>query len=176
MDPVAAIGELAPDFVLHDLDGVPHRLSERRGKIIVLHFWSADCPQCERLDGRIALLRAGWIDRVQVWWIAPNDNEDDGSLRRAARRQAGGAVLRDAGQVIADRYGARTTPHLFVIDAKGILSYAGAPDDVSLRQRVATRNYLGEAVQALLRDERPDPASTAPFGCAIVRSRGRPAS
>lgn len=173
MDPLAAVGEPAPDFLLHDLDGVPHRLSEQRGMIMVLNFWSADCPHCKRLDERIVLLRPGWADRVRVWWIAPNDCEDAASLRRAARRRAASPVLRDAGQAIADRLGAQTTPHLFVIDALGMLRYAGAPDDVTLRHRVATRDYLGGAVDALLRDESPDPGSTAPYGCAIVRSRGR---
>jgi peroxiredoxin len=173
MDPVAVVGEPAPDFVLHDLDGAPHRLSEQRGQVLVLNFWSAGCPHCERLDQRIVLLRAGWTDRVHVWRIAPNDHEEDGSLRQAARLHAAGPVLRDGGQAIADRFGAQTTPHLFVIDAQGILAYAGAPDDVTLRQRVATRDHLDEAVGALLRNERPDPASTPPFGCAIVRRQGR---
>jgi hypothetical protein len=71
--------------------------------------------------------------------------------------------------VVADRYGAQTTPHLFVVDEAGVLRYAGAPDDVGFRQRVPSRDYLADAVGALLEGRAPEPASTAAFGCALVR-------
>jgi peroxiredoxin len=177
MDPVASVGEPAPDFVLQDLDGTSFRLAEQRGRILVLSFWSTDCPHSERTDEILAALSVEWGDSVGVWRVASNDSEDEAQIRRVALQRRIGPVLRDQGQLIADRYGALTTPHLFVIDELGILRYAGAPDDVSFRQRVATRNYLDEAVSALLRGQAPDPASTAPFGCAIVRgsAAARPA-
>ncbi len=155
MDPVAVVGAAAPGFILHDLNGKAFRLADQRGKVLVLKFWSADCPRCERTDEMLASLRSVWGDRVQVWRIAPSANEDDGSLKRAALQHRADIVMRDAGPSIADRHGAQTTPHLFVIDEQGILRYAGAPDDVSFRQRVATRNYLAEAIGALLRGVSP---------------------
>lgn len=172
MDPVAVVGAPAPDFVLQDLNGRAFRLTDQRGRIMVLTFWSAECPHSERGDEILAGLRAEWGDSVRVWRVASNNNEDEESLKRTALRRGVGPVLRDAGQSIADRYGARTTPHLFVIDKGGVLRYAGAPDDISFRQRVATRDYLGDVVRDLLQGRSPEPASTAPYGCAIVRGPG----
>jgi hypothetical protein len=175
MDPIAAvIGQPAPDFVLQDLDGRPFRLGEQRGRILVLSFWSADCPHSERADEILTALSVEWGDSVGAWWVASNDNEDEERLRRTSLQRHVGPVLRDPGQAAADRYTAQVTPHLFVIDERGLLRYAGAPDDVSFRQRVPTRNYLADAVQALLHGQAPDPASTAPYGCAIVRGHVGP--
>lgn len=178
MDPVAVVGQPAPDLVLQNLDGRAFRLADQRGRIVVLSFWSADCPHSERADEMLAALALDWGDSVGVWWVASNDNEDEEQVRRTALLRRIEPVLRDEGHLIADRYGALTTPHLFVIDERGILRYAGALDDVSFRQRVATRNYLAEAIGALLRGQAPDPTSTAPYGCAIVRrpAAGRPAT
>jgi peroxiredoxin len=172
MDPVAAVGEPAPDFVLQDLDGRTFRLADQRGRILVLNFWSVDCPHSERADEILAGLRPAWGDQVDVWWVASNANEDDEHLRQTARQRRIGPVFRDAEQAIADRFGARVTPHLFVIDKQGILRYAGAPDDASFRQRVPTRNYVRDAVRALLQGQALEPSSTAPYGCAIVRGTG----
>jgi peroxiredoxin len=174
MDPVAALGEPAPDFVLQELDGRSFRLADQRGSIVVLVFWSADCVHPERADEILAALCSEWGDSVGVWRVASNVNEDEEQLRRIAQRHQVGPVLRDTGQGVADRYGAHATPHLFVVDERGVLRYAGAPDDVSFRQRVPTRNHLAEAVQALLQGQAPSPASTAPYGCAIVRGHVAP--
>ncbi|MBA4380222.1 MAG: hypothetical protein C0393_06040 [Anaerolinea sp.] len=70
---------------------------------------------------------------------------------------------------VLDAYEALTTPHLFVVDADGILRYRGAFDDVTFRQRTATRCHVREAVETLLVGRRPALAETAPYGCAIVR-------
>jgi peroxiredoxin len=169
MDPLARVGESAPDFVLPDLEARVCRLAEQRGRIVVLNFWSVDCPHAERTDEILSRLRPAWGNRVMVWWLASNANEADEQRKLAAHQRQVGPVLLDAGQVVADRYGAQTTPHLFVVDDGGVLRYAGAPDDVGFRQRVPSRHYLADAVEALLKGRAPEPASTAAFGCALVR-------
>ena len=73
------------------------------------------------------------------------------------------------GQVVADLYGTKTTPHFFIVDEGGILRYQGAMNDVTFRQPTPTRDYLREAVDAILSDRLPDPSQTSPYGCAIVR-------
>ena len=80
-------------------------------------------------------------------------------------------ILRDQDQRTADAYGAVTTPHVYVIDVEGVLRYAGGLDDVNLRQREPTTNYLKQAVEAAQAGRAPDPSETPPFGCAIVRHR-----
>lgn len=169
MDSLASVGAAAPDFTLPDLEGHLHRLSDARGTIVVLTFWSAECPHSERVDRRIVQMSEQWGERVQVWWIAPNPNETVELLRRTAQARGIGPVLRDETQAAADLYIARTTPHLFVIDAQGMLCYAGAADDVTLGQRLPTRDYLGEVVEALLQGRPPERTSMPPFGCTIVR-------
>jgi hypothetical protein len=81
-------------------------------------------------------------------------------------------VLLDEDHAVADLYGAATTPHFFVVDAEGVLRYAGALDDVTFRQKTPTRQFLAEAVAALLEGRLPDPAQTPGYGCAIVRHAG----
>jgi peroxiredoxin len=169
MDPLARVGESAPNFELPDLEARVCRLAEQRGRIVVLNFWSVDCPHAERTDEILSSLRPAWGNRVMVWWLASNANEPDERRKLAAHERQVGPVLLDEGQVVADRYGAQTTPHLFVVDEGGVLRYAGAPDDVGFRQRVPSRHYLADAVAALLDGRTPEPASTVAFGCALVR-------
>lgn len=169
MDPVARLGRPAPDFAMVDLDGTAHRLTEARGRVLILVFWSAECPHSARADRILASLQTGWGARVSVWWVASNANEPLEDLRAAARRGGVEPVLLDPQQSVADSYGAVTTPHVFVIDAQGVLRYAGALDDVGFRRPTPTRRYLADAVDAMLRGDVPDPAETPPFGCALVR-------
>ena len=158
-----------PEFTLPDLDGRIHMLSDYRGRIVIVNFWSAECPHSERFDRDITTCLAQWGDSVALLSIASNANEPEGILAVAARRRKVLVVLTDADQSVADRYGAQTTPHAFVIDRQGILRYRGAVDDVTFRQREPTRFYLQEAIEALLEDRLPEVTEAQPFGCAIVR-------
>jgi thiol-disulfide isomerase/thioredoxin len=165
-------GELAPDFSLTDLEGTPHSLVEARGRIVVINFWSAECPWSERIDRALLPLPADWSDRVLYYAVASNANEPVELLRRVALERGMPLPLLDPDQGVADRYGAVTTPHFFVIDAQGILRYQGAFDDVNFRQRTPTRQYLLPAVQALIDGHEPDPDTTPTFGCTLVRFTG----
>lgn len=170
MDTVIQIGQPAPDFELPDLQGQPHRLSELRGRVVVLNFWSAECPWAERADQAMDAYRQEWGENVTVWPIASNVNESTDMLTETARERGLEVVLHDSRHQVADRYGAQTTPHLYVVDRKGILRYQGALDDTNFRQREARRFFLRQAVEAVLAGQDPDPAQTAPYGCTIVRS------
>jgi peroxiredoxin len=168
MDAVAQIGRPAPDFELSDLNGNTLRLSVARGRIVVVNFWSADCHHSSRADETIRRLRNQWGDEVQVLSIASNANETTQELRAAAAQRAVPVVLHDTNQSVASDYGVVTTPQVFVIDGDGILRYSGAFDDVSLRRREPTTNYLEQAVSSLLAGRAPEPAQAPPFGCALV--------
>lgn len=171
MDALIPLNQPAPDFDLPDLSGQRHALHAYRGRIVVLNFWSAECPWAERADRALLAALPQWGDAVVLLPIASNANEPPEMLARVAEERGLPLVLHDAGQAIADRYHAQTTPHMFVVDAGGILRYQGAFDDVTFRQRTPTRSYLLDAVQALLRGDLPDPAQTPPYGCTIVRLR-----
>jgi len=169
MDSLIQINHPAPDFELPDLEGVPHRITGAQGQVLVLNFWSSECPWAQRGDEILMELKPAWGDRVELWSIASNAIETDEQLALAAEARKHGLVLRDAEHVVADLYGAVTTPHFFLIDEKGVLRYRGAPDDTSFRQREPTVHYLKDAVEALLNGREPNPADTAGYGCTIVR-------
>jgi len=169
MDPLIQINQPAPDFELPDLKGVPHRLGGTQGRVLVLNFWSAECPWAKRGDEILAEMTPAWGDRVDLWSIASNANETDEQLALAAAVREPGLVLRDAAHVVADLYGAVTTPHFFVIDENGVLRYRGAPDDTSFRQSEPTVHYLKDAMEALLSGREPNPTETAGYGCTIIR-------
>jgi len=163
------LNQPAPDFSLPDLSGQTHRLSEYRGRIVILNFWSAECPFAERVDWELVRYRREWGGRVLLLTIAANANENESQVAEAARQRGLGPVFLGSMTDVPDTYKAQTTPHLFVVDADGILRYRGAFDDVTFRQREARRSFLKDAVEALSDGRSPDPAETVPYGCAIVR-------
>jgi peroxiredoxin len=160
------IGQPAPQFTLTDLQGCLVSLSDYSGKIVLLNFWSAECPHAARVDAVVC----GLSEQIVVLTIASNANEPISLLRRAAEKRMLAVVLLDPRQETADLYGAETTPHLFLIDEGGLLRYQGALDDITFRRRSATRFYLKEAVEALLAGGVVAEPETPPYGCAIVRT------
>lgn len=169
MDSVIRIGEPAPNFTLPDLEGKQHSLQDYRGIVVVLNFWSAECPWSARTDEKLRDLLAEWDEDVLLISIAPNANEPLEMLKSVAAERGLDIVLHDVGQHVASLYGAQTTPQLFLIDDQGILRYQGAFDDTSFRQRNATKYYLQEALEAVMEGEEPADPETLPYGCAIVR-------
>jgi peroxiredoxin len=163
------LNQPAPDFELPDLQGELHRLSDHRGRIVIVNFWSAECPHSERTDSSTIACLAKWGEEVLLLPIAANRNESAQMVVEAAKTRRLPKVLMDAEQVVTDLYDAVATPHVFVIDRAGILRYRGALDDVRFRQRVVTRFYLEEVVEALLDGRVPPLQETLAYGCAIVR-------
>jgi peroxiredoxin len=170
MDSVVRIDQVVPDIKLPDLDGKEHSIHDQRGKILVLVFWSAECPWSKRADELIQSWRAEWGQQVLVWMIAANANEGRNLIQRVAQERSLETVLIDGSHRLVDQFGAVTTPHCFLLDEEGRLRYRGAIDDITFRQRNATRFYLKDAVAALQSGESPDPADTPGYGCTIVRT------
>jgi thiol-disulfide isomerase/thioredoxin len=164
-----AINQPAPDFSLPDLEGAVHHLSDYRGRIVIVNFWSAECPWSETTDAEIGADSEAWGGRLVHLRVAANANEPDELLQSVTRSRSGGIILKDARAQVADLYAAQTTPHLFLVDADGVLRYAGAVNDRTFRQRVPTRFYLREALTALLAGNLPEIQATPPYGCTIVR-------
>lgn len=166
------INSPVPDFALPDLNGRVHRLSDYRGQIVIVNFWSCECPHSERTDKAImSMVVQNMQDasRVAMLSIASNRNETAEALQAAAESRRLPMVLLDADCSIADLFNAQTTPHVFVIDREGVLRYRGPVDDVTFRQRNPTRFFLDEAVESLLDGHLPAVAESPAYGCAIVR-------
>jgi len=163
------LNQPAPDFELPDLQGIPHQLSDYRGKIIIINFWSAECPHSERTDHSIMACLVHWGADVEMLSIAANRSESIEMVEEAAKARRLPTVLIDAEPIVVDLYEAQMTPHVFVLDREGILRYRGAVDDVTFRQRKATRFFLEEAVEALLDGRLPELSEMPAYGCTIVR-------
>ena len=158
-----------PDFELPDLNGSTHRLSDHRGRIVIVNFWSCECPHSERTDKAILSMFVQWQDDVSMLTIASNRNESAEALKEAAESRRLPQVLHDADCAVANLFDAQTTPHVFVIDKDGILRYRGAVDDVTFRQWKPTRFFLDEAVESLLAGQLPTLTESPAYGCVIVR-------
>lgn len=169
MDPVVEVGKIVADFTLIDLQGRQHSLRDYRGWIVIINFWSAECPWSSRTDEKMRNLMTEWSDQVRLITIAPNANESLEFLRRIASERRLNIVLTDPDQQIVSLFGARATPHIFLIDKQGVLRYQGAFDDATFRQSNPQKHYLQDALIALMNDKEPHPTVTTPYGCAIVR-------
>ena len=163
------VNQPAPDFELLDLQGNLHKLSYYRGRILIVNFWSAECPHSERADRSLMACLIQWGGDVALLSIAANRNESAQMLEEVSKTRRIPTVLLDSEHVVADLYEAVTTPHVFIIDQKRILRYRGAVDDVTFRHRTATRFYAEEAVEALLDGRLPEQQESTAYGCAIVR-------
>ncbi len=163
------INQPVPDFELPDLDGDLHRLSQYRGKIVIVNFWSCECPHSERTDRAILSMLVQWRGDVEMLSIASNRSEHAEALKTAADARRLPTVLHDADCFVADLFEAQTTPHVFVIDRDGILRYRGSVDDVTFRNRTPTRFFLDLAIESLLEGHLPALTETPAYGCAIVR-------
>ncbi len=163
------LNQPAPDFALPDLNGKIHRLSNYRGVIVLINFWSAECPWSAYCDAEIQSQGIAWGEQVTHLRVASNRNESEALLMEVANSRGLDLILKDSNAVVADLYQAQTTPHLFVVDRNGILRYAGGFSDQTYRQRVARRFYLKEAMEAVLSGHTPSLAQVPPYGCAIVR-------
>ncbi len=164
-----AINQPAPDFTLPDLQGRPFGLRGALGPLLVLNFWSAECPVSARTDLPLVEWGRAWGSAVRLIWVGCNGNESVELLGQVAAQRGLDCILCDPTQQVSDLYGVQTTPHVCVIDAAGYLRYQGAPDDVTFRQRQPTRLYLKEAVEALLLEQAPPVSETLAYGCAIIR-------
>ena len=102
------LNQPAPEFTLPDLVGRIHMLGDYRGRIVIVNFWSAECPHSERFDADITANLAQWGQDVVLLSVASNANEPDGLLAAVARQRGIPVVLRDADRSVADRYEALT--------------------------------------------------------------------
>jgi peroxiredoxin len=168
---VAAIGKPAPDFALKDVTGKDVKLADSKGKITVLVWGNADCPAFGRVaKGKILdKTFAGLKDKNIVWYTIDSSASAtaDAAKKFATENAVPGAYLLDPTGATGKAYGAKTTPHAFVIDAKGNLAYMGALDDDAQGGKEKVRNYVTEAVEALAKGSAVATATTDPYGCSV---------
>jgi peroxiredoxin len=176
----AEVGKLAPDFVLTDLDGKVHRLSDHRGQVVVLEWFNPGCPYVVNAHTRGSLVDAGSrAAAAGVVWLAVNSaapgkqGAGADANRDAARRwSVAYPILLDETGATGRAYGATNTPHLFVIARDGTLVYKGAVDNSPDGERASPKGgTLVEYVPAALEDLAAGRAIRTPetkaYGCSV---------
>jgi peroxiredoxin len=173
----AKVGEKAPDFTLTDTSGKTFTLSEatKEGKIVVIEWFNPECPvivahhekhptfknMAKEFAGKDVVI-------VAINSTAAGKPGSEKSLN-AEKAKAWGMdypVLLDPDSKVARQYGAKTTPHMFVIDKDGVLAYSGAIDNGSAAKPGDT-NYVTQAVNELLAGQTVTTAQTRPYGCSV---------
>jgi peroxiredoxin len=176
----AQVGRPAPDFTLRDLDGRPVRLSDHRGKIVVLEWFNPGCPFVVASHTRGTLKGAAAREaRNGVVWLAVNSGAPGKQghgveVNRAAAKDWGmdHPILLDEAGDAGRAYDATNTPHMYVVDAEGTLAYRGAIDNSPDGERQSPQGgTVTEYVTAALEDLRAGrpvrTAETKAYGCGV---------
>lgn len=176
----AEIGQPAPAFSGTDSHGNIHNLADYKGKIIVLEWHNDGCPYVEKYYGTgtmQALQKEAVADGVV--WLTVNSaaegkqgyHDAAGTNELMAKQQSGEtARILDMDGVIGKAYGAKTTPHMYVINAEGVLVYNGAIDDRPSADKAnleGAHNYVKAALAALKEGKPVENSMTQPYGCGV---------
>ncbi|MCC6764596.1 MAG: thioredoxin family protein [Deltaproteobacteria bacterium] len=174
------VGEPAPAFSATDLDGKTRTLSEFKGRYVVLEWHNRGCPFVKKHydSGNMQRLQKELTGKGAVWLsIISSAPGKQGYVTAAEEKQylaakhaAPTTVLFDPEGIVGRAYGAKTTPHMFVIDDKGVLVYAGAIDDnpsADAADAATAKNYVRAAHEEASAGKPVSTASTAPYGCGV---------
>lgn len=174
------IGKPAPAFTAVDSNGKSHALADFKGKTVILEWTNDGCPyvkkhynagNMQKIQKDLTADGAVWLSVISS---APGkqghvDGKGANDLTKS-RNAAPTAVLLDPKGTIGRAYEAQTTPHMYVIDGKGVLRYMGAIDDkpsTDVASIPGARNYVRDAVAAVKAGKPVEVAATDPYGCSV---------
>jgi peroxiredoxin len=176
----AKIDAKAPDFKLKDSNGKEHSLSDFVGKTVVLEWINYDCPFVKKhYDSKnMQSLQEKYTQKGVVWLaICSSAKGKQGhftndEINRRSREHSAKftAYLIDEDGKVGKMYGAKTTPHMYVINSKGVLVYAGAIDDIKstdVNDVKRANNYVAKALDEILEGKEVTTKSTTPYGCSV---------
>ncbi|WP_372365701.1 thioredoxin family protein [Candidatus Uabimicrobium sp. HlEnr_7] len=176
-------GEMAPNFTLTDADGKKHSLADFKGKVVVLEWTNYRCPfvvkHYNESVKNMQKLQEKYTKKGVVWLSicssAPgNQGHMPSDKIKEAMKKLGAAptaYLIDADGAVGKAYGAKTTPHMFVVSAKGAFLYKGAIDSIRSAKSAdvaKAQNFVAETLDVVLGDKKGEvPASTKSYGCGV---------
>ena len=169
-----AVGVKAPAFsLINAVDGKTVAFKPADGRLSVVFFTCNQCPYAKAFEPRLIDIARRYRSKGVVFYaIDPNDEARyaeeslDNMKARAVSKDYPYPYLKDGDSSIARAYGARVTPHVYVIDGTGVLRYRGYVED-SARPEERTRTGLTDALDALLAKRDVTTAATRAFGCTI---------
>ncbi len=173
----ATVGQLAPAFTLRDVNGRRRSIDDFAGKVIVLEWINPFCPFVKRHydAGRMQALQARYKEKGVAWLLIQSTRTDNAQYMAPGRltaqlgtwRSRPTATLMDPDGTVGRKYGARTTPHMYVIDQAGTLVYAGAIDNDPRGSEERPTNLVAPVLDALLAGRTVEATATTPYGCSV---------
>ena len=180
-------GDPAPEFSATDINGKTHSLSQYKGKLLVLEWSSSVCPFVKKhySSHHMQDLQKKYTAKGVIWLTIDSSGEgrpgfmttEEALALEKERDAAPSGYILDTEGTIGKAFGAKATPHMFVINTDGKVAYMGAIDDNDSTDpediKTAT-NYVSRALDALMKKKPapvPDPLVTDPYGCAVKYKR-----
>ena len=178
------VGSPAPDFTATDTYGKTERLSDHKGKFVVLEWHNRECPFTKKhySSGNMQALQKEWTGKGVVWFTvissAPGQQgyvtaEDENAYVKQVKASPTAVLLDPTGE-LGHLYSAKTTPHIFIINPQGILIYDGAIDDkptTDLADIARAKNYVSAALQEAMEGKEVAVATSRPYGCSVKYAR-----
>jgi hypothetical protein len=181
----ASVGQSAPAFTVTDTAGKVVSLADFKGRTVVLEWVNPGCPYVRKHYDSANMQKAqrGATDKGVVWLAVNSTAQGHYDYRSPAdmatwmqsQKAAATATLMDGDGKIGKAYGARTTPHMYIVDAKGTLVYAGGIDDRPSANPAdvnGARNHVNAALADLASGKPVAQAVTRPYGCSVKYSEG----
>lgn len=164
------IGTTIENFTLPDTNNENKSFNDLKGKNGAVVVWlSAQCPVVKAYNDRINEIAAEFQSKgINFIGINSNATESDEWVKSHAAENYKFPVLKDKGNILADKFGATHTPEIFYFDANNVLLYHGAIDNDKSAKNI-TANYLRDAATANLNGKKIETSSTNAFGCSIKR-------
>lgn len=176
----AKVNEAAPDFSVADSNGKTHKLSDFKGKWVVLEWHNQGCPYVKKHynSGNMQKLQKEWTAKGVVWLTVISSavgqqgyvTPEQANAFVAAQKAAPTAVLLDPSGKMGMAYGAKTTPHMYVISPDGQLLYNGAIDDkptTDVNDVPTASNFLNAALNEAMAGKAVSMPTSKAYGCAV---------
>ena len=175
-----AVGSPAPAFTLTDTKGKQHNLADYKGKYVVLEWVNLGCPFVKKHyeSGNMQATQKKAVAKGVVWlsvnssakWKQGHMSPSAWNDEIADRKISSTAVLLDESGQVGRAYGAKTTPHMYIVNPQGVLIYKGAIDDQPTTNKDSipgARNYVLAALDESLAGKPVSTASTQSYGCSV---------
>lgn len=175
-----SVGQPAPDFTLEDASGRTVNLSDYRGKYVVLEWTNPGCPYVRKHynSGNMAATQQDALARGAVWLSIDSTEKASGDYMEPTklvawqkeRKAQPTTLLMDEEGTTGKAYGARTTPHMYIVDPQGRLIYAGGIDSIASSNPddiVRATNYVKQGLGEAMAGKPLSAATTRPYGCSI---------
>jgi hypothetical protein len=175
----AAVGQAAPDFALKDANGKTVKLSDFKGKHVVLEWTNPGCPFVKKHydGGNMPATQKDAAAKGVVWLSINSTAKSSVDFMEPAKlvawqsdKKGQATLLMDEEGTAGKAYGARTTPHMYIVNPKGQLIYAGGIDSIASADPAdisKATNYITQGLKQALAGQALNPASTQPYGCSV---------